>query len=258
MNLTKSNSYYITSQDSEPGQLAGNFRIQLSNRMNGIHFFSVDYFQVQRTWYSINSTNNTIRFNDGVNTLTAVVPDGNYSPSLFITALQTVMNGTAPPPANAITVTLLTDGENAGKLRITMAAGTFSLLWDGLANSINEVTGFDDSDLTGSLTYLSQNVVQLGDKSLYIDVLSNGLTRYNTQSNASSLDRPNLLARIPVGNSVFGDLITYEPQVKKIYEYGTDGNEIVGKLDIQLRDRKNNIINLNGGCFAMGITFYQQ
>ena len=119
---------------------------------------------VPKSQYIITSANNLVYFSedDGVTTVIATIPVGNYTPSTLATAIGTAMSTIVNPKV----VTVTADETTTNKMTFTIDSGNLELYFVGdsekygsgtrtlyLSNSIGPIIGFTKVDLTGSATY---------------------------------------------------------------------------------------------------------
>ena len=124
---------------------------------------------VPKTQYLINSANNLIYFDDGTGTITATIPDGNYTIGELTTEIKTQMDAISASVGGSKTYTVTSDSKT-NKITIAVNTGTFDMLFDGgsethgtstrtkyLDSSIGPIIGFSRSDLTSAATYTGTN-----------------------------------------------------------------------------------------------------
>jgi len=124
-------------------------------------FFKLDY-ELIPTYIVIDSTNNKFDFKKtaGGSLLTATLTAGSYTPSDLATHIATQLTTAASGPTitgsySSITklFTFVSDGAGSTVFQPFFATGTNQL------QSCHRVLGFDDTDLSGALTYTSTYVL---------------------------------------------------------------------------------------------------
>ena len=146
---------------------SNNYSIELDTNYKDIVSIELVSTIVPRSQYVINSSNNTIHFNEGSDDLVATITEGNYTVSTLATALKSSME-----TVGGLTYTISED-TLTNKITIS-SSGTFSLLFNGGSetyldgtrtiypeNSIAPVLGFTRTELSGSTSYVAQNQYNL-------------------------------------------------------------------------------------------------
>ncbi len=114
--------------------------------------------------FIIGATNGKIDFNIGGDALAATVAQGTYPAGTSEAVADSLCKAIydAIVAVEATGTYHVTFSNTTKKFTITKTAGTFQILWNtgaNKANSIRATLGFADTDDTGSLSYVSDNVV---------------------------------------------------------------------------------------------------
>lgn len=201
---------------------------------------SVDNVAIPFSYYAVNDNNNQFTIDFGTTSSQIILDNGNYNSITILDELNekmTLQSG----------VTFTTSYSNqSGKLNYL---GTTGYDFDIISNGFNfEYLGFNKSSTNSSSgnqpSLTSSNVVNLiGTK--YIDIVSNlGLT---TSTNRDR-DERQILARIPAVSSGPLNTIFFN---SKTLEFVTYQYDHLSQLSLELRDDKNNLLDLNGQDWSM-------
>jgi hypothetical protein len=136
------------------------------------------WITIPNTIYNVNSTNNTIYWNEGAATITSTLPVGNYSLTSLPIAIKTVLDADT---ALARTYTVVV-GSTTNKLTFTPSAGTMGFNFGtNTTDSAAKVLGFNDVNVTAAASIIAPNVVFLGfPLSLGINIQESGDAGYVT------------------------------------------------------------------------------
>ena len=119
-------------------------------------------------FFSINSSNNKIDFNDGTGSVTATITTGNYTTTSLAAEIKTRLD-----TAGSLTHTV-SYSSSTGKWTISVASGTFSILWlTGTNNltSIGTTIGFSIlADSSAALSYVGSKIAIHTEESVTIDL----------------------------------------------------------------------------------------
>lgn len=256
MSLQIANKYYISSSSKRSTDSNSNFKVSARDDAAGTQKFSIEYVKLTKSWYSVNSTNNVFDFNDGVNTLQVIIPEGNYTATQFISALNALIL-LAVPLTNAITFTIQTTA-NAGKVSVTIANGaTMTLLFadNSTTNSIRNLIGFQAHlDIVSTGPVLSDSLLDLNDGVTAIDVTSQRLMKFTTQSAVAGPGVGDLVIRVPVNNVSFGETLIYRPLILRMFDYRP--SSIIGQIDIKLLLPNGLVVDLHGTEFEISLIMY--
>lgn len=155
----------------------------------------------------IDSTNNTLLFNEGGSTLTATISGGSYTLSTLATEIQTQMDA-----AGAFTYTV--SANSSGTLTIS-ATGSFELVACDLLEQLFFTTGLlSTSQESDMVEYgIRKIVVAIGNgtltdtKNFYQRVYSEDGDRLFCSNQDLTAHEPDLMKWVPQGRSSFKDVI---------------------------------------------------
>lgn len=216
-----------------------NFTYQLKWSITKPDTIALESIQLYNTQYTINDTNNKLYWTtrSGVAS-TSTLTNGNYNAVSLASHIQDVMNAVG---ADVYTVSF---SPTTGKITITNPSGNFSLNFGtNTDKSCAYVIGFNNDNLTGSSSYTSQNIVQLGTK--YYVVYSDIVTNNNYDANEIG----SVIAFVP-NNVVFGDIITYSPNLAKTFKVRSSD---ISRLSFYVKDDRGNYADLNNIDWSMNL-----
>lgn len=186
--------------------------------------------QIPASFYSVNSSNNTLKYTVGASNYTLTIASGNYNANTLITALQ---NGFS---SNSTPITITIDKLN-GKLSFSYTS-SFSFQFNG--STIFKILGFDPNTNYSSVSNNINGVYPcnlLGAKR--INIYSNALANYSIDS--FYLTNTSLIQSLSISVPAFG-LITYQNFTAN---YGRLKQRFINEIDIQLFDENNNYLDFN-------------
>jgi hypothetical protein len=209
------------------------FKFTMQNKIIMSSSFKINKIIIGNNFHQINSSNNTLKINSTVITITA----GNYTDSELLTAIQTQLTAIAA----TYSITL---GPNTQLITIAESTPTNFAL--NLASStLNKVLGFGSTNLTGAATYTATNY--FNNSWPFITMHSKILT-YDMNHNMMSDLRSDILEVIPLNVSK-GDYVCYEPEDSVEYPLKIEGSVL--QFDFYFRDPYNNAINDINKCLFM-------
>ena len=194
-------------------------------KFNDVIKIKILEIQIPISWYNIRSGQQNIYVNSTLYT----IPSASYTASTLLTELQTLLT--------SYTVTY-----NSATLKYTIAAtGNFTLncsQWDiGMLN----ILGFNNQDLTGTNSYTSQNMIILNPDTKL--TLHSSLGQQTLNTIMYSDNRTSILLDIPI----FSALNSYQFfQPINPIEFYLKQKINLTKIDFQLKDKQQQIIDLNG------------
>lgn len=213
------------------------------------------------SWSPIDSTNNTLKFNEGAADLTATLSTPNtWTGTDIATSLQNAMNAVS----SGFTVSY-----NSTTFKYTISKATnFTLKFATTGNTIYKILGFNNVDTyTGTNTYTSDNIgYALGFD--YVLIKSNALMnsyssdkktfqKATTFGNSPDLvldNSQNIFMAIPVNVGIGSTIIYNQHDFDRTLDYG-DSLKTLDLIDIQLLNPwTNNVININGANFMLNLT----
>lgn len=223
----------------QPTQTGTNFENMLFTTFNNASKLRLVSASIPITYYSVNSTNNVIYFNENIGAnATANITAGSYTTTSLATVIGTVMTAASP---NGRTYTV-TYSNTLNAFTITVSAGTFRFSFGtNVTNSAFRVLGFNNTDGVLALTQTSPNQPQLNLTSV-ICLRSAELAGRLIKSNVSNQINDNVLYIMPV-TVALGDLLTYYNQDSDYYEIDMKN---CNKFDIMLTDLSGNILDIRG------------
>jgi phage anti-repressor protein len=203
--FTKKYDLIVDSRDRDTDAYPNpnNYQIDFNEHYHDILSVELVSAIVPKSQYVINSSNNTIYFDEGSGVLTATIAVGNYTSSELATEIKTAMD-----LVGAKTYTVTVDSKT-DKYTIAANVGTYDLLFNGgtekyetktrtiyRENSIGPVIGFTREDQTGLGTYTSQNrynlngeqYVILNIKELYTNMDSHSQNRGVNQESFTKIN----------------------------------------------------------------------
>ena len=257
MSIRSITTFYVSSCDGRPQDSNSDFTVALQSRQGRIKKFTIEYLMIPKTWYNVRNGRNQLRITDVVSTETIILDNGNYTGTRLATALTTKWNA-LPGRAQGVIVLFVLDGANAGKFRIIDQAGNIDILGGDPLTTIQTLIGFDTN--TGLVAIAtSNNISDLSGGVYFIDVESRLLTAHGTHAQTTGLNRVGLIARVPVNEGNFGDIVKYVPTIIKFFDF--DPTETLGAIDIILREPDGTIVDLQLGndsvSFNMALVFYK-
>jgi hypothetical protein len=239
-----SNYFYIQSKDRLPGETSSDFRV-INQTFGNCSAFELSLVQIPYTFYPINSNNNTLIFNPNASgNVTAVIPQGSYTATSFISALQTAMNAVSGGPTYTAAISLTT-----GQLTITQGTGNFVIV--NSKSTIYPIIGYSNVDTSSANAQTSPYPVNLSGTD-YIDINSTELTKHDTRSLDTNYQSGRKVIRIPIKDYQWGQTIQYKPRFHMMNHKPETGDLI----DIQLQDMYGYTVNLNNRDWFMKLKYH--
>ena len=260
------------------GTSSSNFHLDLPMRMTDVVSIQLTALEFPSTFYNISKVFGSSHFSItiGAETITIVIPDGNYTPPGLTSFLNTYLTSLITPTDNpfqyiCFTVDVDTTGNGSGR----MVAGiksphepfdfslNFQLDKSGLDDRMTPLPlklgwkmGFRNGLYENNSSYVSEGVIDLAGSRymfLVVDDFNNSVSDGFFAAFTSSILNKNILARISLQGSVFSylsqnnlSLITYPRQYF--------GPVDLQKLQIQLLDEYGRIIDLNNMDYSLCLT----
>jgi hypothetical protein len=236
----------LRSADKNIYEPINNFTLQKGTaefKMRTVNRIAVSTVYFQWTTPNINIKNNVIKWTEGINTRTAIVPEGFYNLSDFRTALEIAMN-----VVSSYIITLTLNSVRKGYSIDLSATGNLIFIDTGLRRDIVNMLGW---------TRYEQSALFLGKipqlyYTRYIDICSNTLNQYqylrDEDSNGKTTD---MVTRVYSGfGNVDNDissspyfkpsLITYQNNQFKWMQYVR--SRVLGTIDIKLVDEFGDLL----------------
>ena len=195
---------------------------------SAVEIYNADSNDIYLDWVyesfaiDIDSTNNTLLFNEGGSTLTATISGGSYTLSTLATEIQTQMDA-----AGAFTYTV--SANSSGTLTIS-ATGSFELVACDLLEQLFFTTGLlSTSQESDMVEYgIRKIVVAIGNgtltdtKNFYQRVYSEDGDRLFCSNQDLTAHEPDLMKWVPQGRSSFKDVIRRSQKliIAWLYEKG--------------------------------------
>lgn len=224
-------SIFLNSKNRTSGSTS-NFKTRLIKGLKNVHRIQLRSVEVPISYYTVNSTNNTLKFSNQVPTeFTVTFSPGNYSAIELATEIQTKMRVFS----SAMTVVF-----NDNTLRYTFTNNGNNLRLFDTVTTCQDLIGLEND--TGSVTtFTSTKIIDIsGPNHLYI--LSNELTSGRDMALVDN-DYREIAFRVPIKES-FGSINNYEPSSLQYLNYNTD--HLLQQIDLQLVDDDFIPVELNG------------
>lgn len=220
----------------------------ISNQtVSGFKMVRLSKYVISNTLYNVNSNNNSFTFSIDDNTtpvgpLTVTLTEQNYTIATLTAALQTAIN-TALGVAGVLETATITFNVNTARTTITMSGSNVLIQVNAdSGKGLNLMLGFRrNSDTDFAQTLVSPrvyNVTKYSSLFLYSNILHPNGFNSNTSQRAALLDM------IPISDSEFGSIFTYQPKNNVFLPLN---ESFVNNLQFSLRDDLNQRVDLNGG-----------
>jgi len=272
-NTTKNYLDNKTKNDLIPTFNHASYTFTLPQRLTNIKSLKVHSAEIPMSYYNISKyIGNNVFFIKPTGNATAQiisVPDGYYTPSTLITAIDSYFINSSP----AIPITIALNTFN-NKITITNNREDLDVI---IEFPVKDDGSFDKNNFKSKLgwilgfrktkytipklggTIVGESVINIDWKYLYLalDEFSNGNQNSFASQLSSSLVNKNILSKIVLNRQMYG-VGTILPATipmgflisdKRTYNGAVD----IQKLSVQLLDEYGNIINLNGVNFSLGI-----
>ncbi len=170
----------IDSRDRNYDQPSWNMHIDLDQTIKQIYSIEIVSMEIPKIQYIINENNNILHFQEtnGI-TLEAIIPNGNYTISEFISQLQTQLNNVG---SSNYLVSLIDDTYIQISSDLTGGGNIFNLLFDGgtenygmktrtiyKTKSIGDIIGFMIENKTNASNYTATEKYKLeGEEKIYL------------------------------------------------------------------------------------------
>lgn len=221
-------SFKISSTYRSTGT-SSNFTVSTgATSANGLYSLFEAY--IPNTFYNINSTNNQVYFNDGVDRIALLSPGSYQSFPDLITELQLQMNAVS---TNTYTV----EYQNLTKFLKITGTGNFYFTWKtNTTNSARVILGFSPLDGTASL-------VQTGDLIANLSIITSFNITVNGVGNIYLGNNTSTTFSIPI-DVISGAIVHYKANNnKQLMTF----DRIVTSFTVSIRDDNGNILDLKGG-----------
>ena len=209
---------------------------------------------IPRTYYEIDSNNNVFRISEqGGGTLVITIDEGNYTVSELISELESQLDTNT---TNTNNYTLSYDSKT-NKITFSFTGTSTDVTIDSIANgsTLNPVLGVSvlgndgTTQINAGVSTEFPHTAQLVNKQ-YINVFTD-LSSNNYYTNT---DKQNIGVRVPI------TVDRNEIQVFNNYEgHRTllNHTSVISRVELQLRDPNNNILNLNSADWSTELIIYE-
>jgi len=234
---TKTSQLIVDSRDRNSGSTSStNFTVNLKETLSDTCRVELDFPLIPATYYTVNSTNNLIVFNDGSTNQTATISSGNYSANALASAIQTAMQTliTAESDGNTVTVSY---SSTTFAFTFAITPGTLSLKFSQ-ANTMWQLLGFTNADTSSVASVTGSNVVSMERPDLLvisIQELDIQIYKGSTSINGTFVIR---------FDSPAATVNVWEPQKVVAVQYYEP--KTLNKLTINLTDITGTNVSLNG------------
>jgi len=236
--MSSSSFIYIDSIDRVIGT-ATNFTINVNDlNMNNEKDISLNTLSINKSFYAINSNNNTFLFTDlgttgrAGTTGTPALVQGNYTSTQFLSQLDTQLNALAIGATNTSSYSTQT-----GKLSISSSDSTDFSITSNTSNY--RYLGMDISSVVSSVSgiWVSPNVIDLAG-TRYIDILVDlPIASVNTRNR-----NKNVLARVYINADRWGQIL----YLKENFSFCKLLTSRLNSISFQLIDEFGYELSLNG------------
>lgn len=256
------------------GTSSSNFHLDLPMRMTDVVSIQLTALEFPSTFYNISKVFGSSHFSItiGEETITIVIPDGNYTPAGLTSFLNNYLTSlTSDFQYICFTVDMDQTGNGSGRMvagiKSPQTPFDFSLNFQqdksGLDDRMTPLPlklgwkmGFRNGLYENGSSYISEGIIDLvGSRYMFlvVDDFNNSVSDGFYAAFTSSILNKNILARISLQGSVFSylsqnnlSLITYPRQYF--------GPVDLQKLQIQLLDEYGRIIDLNNMDYSLCLT----
>jgi hypothetical protein len=227
-------------------ETTSNFTYSFNDTFTRISEIIIDSIQIPFSFYTINSNNNVLKFNNGADSIT--ITPGNYTATTLISEMTNKLTLVFPGQNPTVTFSVTTLKLTINKTSAFVVDSSTSIPTSTAASML----GFNVSSIS-STTATGDSALNISGPN-YILVRSNYLTKPIHHKTLYIDDTyQNVLYILPVNTSP-GDIITYEPQfpIRLSYKFTIDDGDI---LDFSLYDENETLLDLNGLDWAMQVIF---
>lgn len=207
------------------------------NPTTKIQKITIEKVIIPHTFYNINSFNNKLVFNDGVDRTVFITP-GAYTPSSLIAEMKTKMDADV---STLVFNVVYSDVTRLITIFETSGPTAYGLKFN-FDNSIGETLGYGNVDLTGLAAYTASQILNLSINNYYIDIYSKAITRYH--KNMLTDDNFNPMLRVANSYTNFGNFLEDENIKDIVFDY--DPSATLVEIDIEIRNSQQRLIDFNG------------
>ena len=277
---------YLAAYDPYGTNYSANFNITLPERINDVKSVVVCNAEIPMSFHNISSTlgNNCFKIINGssltgATTNMIIIPNGEYTRSTLITAINAAIGAKAAYTGTPNKITMDIDATTNITTFTSNSGGAYIIKFDVDANGNTDVYHFKDKlgwllgfrkqyytiDSAGINNAISENVVDLNSIK-YLYLVLDEYTKGNQNSFISpmrdSLIRKNILAKITLNRTTFGYGSVLPANNYNGYLL-TDRRNYTGKVDlqklnVQLVDDTGTPVDLNGLDFSFCLEVEQE
>jgi hypothetical protein len=214
------------------------YTITLDNPIDRVTGAEIISAEIPYTFYTVNTSNNTLLLSDGTNNYTYTMPVGNYSVSNFSDTLTSGLD--TQFAANGIAAGFsATFSQMSYEYTLMHKTQQFQLFYQG--STLAPVIGLTADSVLGT-TFTMQEVINLSGPN-YLLIWSKTLAKPKRIRPYLNGTQANILYKCPV-NVNPGDIIIEKNLYPNMLEYGTPQRLVT--IDLSLTDPQGNPVNLNG------------
>lgn len=207
---------------------------------------------IPKSYYLIDSTDNTFTLVEGLDTATVTIPIGNYTFFSFQEVVSTQLTSASPHGwTYTVSYPNTNDSADTGKWIITVTGNTSQPIIEFREHSsLNEQFGFDvgSTNTFVSNTLTSANVIKLQiEDSIFI----------NSNLISGSPNQLSVLQHINVVGSPTFSTVTYQCTAPDHFAKEIRG-QVSSTASFSLTDQHNKPIDLNGLPFSCTLVFYEE
>lgn len=223
-------------------ETSSDFTFSFNDKVTRIVDIYVDSVQIPYSFYAINSNNNVLTFNNGVNSIT--ITPGNYTATTLSTEIETRMAVVFAGQSPNVTFSNITF-----KLTISKSAPFIVDAYDDVpASTAATLLGFKESSASGT-SVTGDSAINLAGPN-YLLIKSSFLTKaihHKTLYKDNSYQEVLFMAPVNVSP---GDVISLEPElpIRLSHKIEIDTTDII---DVSIYDEFDNLLDLNGLDWAM-------
>lgn len=228
------------------GSSDSNFFVR-TTKMPKVSRIQIQNAMLPLTFYNINTSNNSIIFDDGTLRLVTLTP-GSYTSAQLISAMKVAMD--------AVSILVYTITLNTITQKITISSTVnFSIDFTSQTSSLSKMLGFNQVIYSGVNTYTGSKNVNVNRIYSQINISSDTISRFNEQVVSSNLQDSNLICRI--NNSIFkpNEYLYFSNDDNSGNMMYSSSINSLEHIDIKLRDLDGNYFDFNGVNDGIVINF---
>lgn len=215
-----------------------NYKITLNSPIDRVTGTEIISAEIPYTFYTINSSNNTLLFSDGTNRYTYVMPTGNYSVQNFSDTITSGMD-TQFAANNIAAGFSAVFSQISYEYTLKHKTQNFQLFYQG--STLASVIGLT-ADSTLGTSFTMQQVINLSGPN-YLLIWSDVLVKQKRTPSYLNGAQANILYKVPISVNP-GDIIIEKNLYTNMLEYTTP--QKLTTIDLRLTDPKGTPVDLNG------------